>query len=255
MKKGLVSIVTPMYNGAALVQETINSVRSQTYQNWEMIIIDDCSPDNGKGKAIVNQSSATDPRIKLISLSENRGSASARNKGIKDASGEYIAFLDADDLWNTEFLKKQLQFMAEKDASIVFSSYKRISDDGQSEVFCPFIVPKKVNYKIILKSLPIFPSTAVMNIGKTGKHFFNESMGSLRDDYVYWLNLLKNHVDFAYGNQEVLASYRLRQDSVTANKLKVIQPHWHVLRHVEKLSFLKSSYYLGWWMWISFRKY
>lgn len=255
MKKGLVSIVTPMYNGAALVQETIDSVRNQTYRDWEMIIVDDCSPDNGQGEAIVKRIIATDPRIKLVSLSENRGSAGARNKGIENASGEYIAFLDADDLWNPEFLEKQLQFMKKNDASIVFSSYKRISEDGQKETFAPFIVPKKVDYRKILRSLPIFPSTAVMNTGKIGKHFFNESMGSLRDDYVYWLNILKNHVDFAYGNQEVLAAYRLRQDSVTANKLRVIYPHWHVLRHIEKLSLLKSSYYLGWWMWISFRKY
>ncbi len=255
MQKGLVSIVTPMYNGAALVQETINSVLSQTYQDWEMIIVDDCSPDNGQGKNIVNRIIATDSRVKLISLPENKGSAGARNKGIENASGEYIAFLDADDLWSPTFLEKQLQFMADNNASIIFSSYKRISEDGQDEVFPPFIVPEKVNYKKILRSLPIFPSTAIMNAEKIGKHFFNESMGSLRDDYVYWLYLLKNHVDFAYGNQEVLASYRLRQDSVTANKLRVIQPHWHVLRHVEKLSLIKSSYYLGWWMWISFRKY
>lgn len=244
-----------MYNGAALVQETIDSVRSQTYPNWEMIIVDDCSPDNGQGKDIVNRIKATDSRIRLVSLPENKGSSGARNKGIENASGEYIAFLDADDLWNSKFLEKQLQFMTENDASIVFSSYKRISEDGQEEVFPPFIVPEKVNYRKILRSLPIFPSTAVMNAGKIGKNFFNEGMGSLRDDYVYWLNLLKHHVDFAYGNQEVLASYRLRKDSVTANKLRVIQPHWHVLRHVEKLSLLKSSYYLGWWMWISFRKY
>jgi glycosyltransferase involved in cell wall biosynthesis len=193
-----------------------------------MIIVDDCSPDDGQGKDIVNRIKATDSRIKLVSLPENKGSSGARNKGIENASGEYIAFLDADDLWDSFFLEKQLQFMTEKDASIIFSSYKRISEDGQEEVFPPFIVPEKVNYRKILRSLPIFPSTAVINAGKIGKNFFNEGMGSLRDDYVYWLNLLKNHVDFAYGNQEVLASYRLRKDSVTSNKLKVIQPHWYV---------------------------
>jgi glycosyltransferase involved in cell wall biosynthesis len=196
-----------------------------------------------------------DPRIKLISLTVNKGSSGARNAGIEHAEGEYIAFLDSDDLWEANFLEKQLQFMKEKDASIVFSSYKRIGEETNEEILPPFIVPMKVNYKGILKSLPIFPSTTMINIGKIGKHYFDEHHGSLRDDYVFWLNLLKNHVDFAFGNQEILVSYRLRKDSVTANKLKVIKPHWNVLRHVEKLSFIESAYYLCWWAWISFRKY
>ncbi len=255
MKKGLVSIVTPMYNGASLVRQTIDSVRNQTYRNWEMIIVDDCSPDDGLGEAVVREVMDIDPRIQFVPLSVNKGSSGARNKGIECASGEYLALLDADDLWEPDFLEKQLQFMREKNGSIVFSSYRRISEDALEEVLPPFIVPQQVDYKKILKSLPIFPSTAIVNMGKIGKHYFDESMGSLRDDYVFWLKLLRKHVALAHGNQEVLVSYRMRRDSVTANKWKVIKPHWYVLRHVEKLSFFSSSYNLCWWIWISLKKY
>jgi len=244
-----------MFNGGKLVARTIESVQAQTYEDWEMIIVDDCSSDNGLGRSIVERYLATDTRIKLIVLSANKGASGARNVGIECAEGEFIAFLDADDLWNKPFLEKQLSFMQEKSAKIVFCSYRRIAEDENVDVLPPFIVPATVNYTKILKTLPICPSTAIMNIGTLGKYYFNEEMGSLRDDYVFWLTILKNHVDFAYGNQEILASYRIRRDAVTANKFSVIKPHWMVLRHIEKLSLSKSLYYFACWALSSLWKY
>lgn len=255
MKKGLVSIVTPMYNGAGLVGETIDSVQDQTYPDWEMIIVDDASPDGGAGRSVVDTRAAGDSRIQLTVLEENRGSSGARNEGIRQARGEFLAFLDADDLWDSRFLEKQLAFMKEKQASIVFSSYRRIDEKTRKEVLSPFIVADRVNYRDILKSLPIFPSTALVHTGKIGKFYFNENMGSLRDDYVFWLHILRHHVDYAYGNREVMVSYRLRKDSVTARKARVIRPHWHVLRHVEHLSLVDSVYHFCCWMVISYLKY
>ena len=244
-----------MYNGAELVGETIASVMDQTYENWEMIVIDDSSSDNGAGKAVVEAYAADDSRIRLLSLGRNKGSSGARNEGIKNAVGEYLAFLDADDLWEPLFLEKQLAFMEDKNASIVFSSYKRIDEVTRKEILSPFIVCEKVNYRNILNSLPIFPSATVVNIGKIGKFYFDESMGSLRDDYVYWLHILRHHVDYAYGNKEILVSYRLRKDSVTANKTKVIKPHWNVLRNIENLSLVESAYHFCCWIVISYFKY
>jgi len=255
IQNNLVSIIIPMYRGADLIGETIDSVIKQTYNKWELIIIDDCSPDNGAGIFAVNKHIEKDSRIRLISLSENRGSSGARNEGIRAAKGDFIAFLDADDLWSECFLARQLDFIKRKDASIVFSSYKRVNGNNKREILSPFIVPDKVNYNNILKSLPIFPSTAVMNIKKTGKFYFDENMGCMRDDYVFWLNILKSHVDYAYGNKEVLACYRMRSDSVTANKLKMIRPHWNVLKNVEQISFFKSAFYLICWACISVWKY
>lgn len=241
-----------MYKGAAFVGETIESVLRQTYTNWEMIIVDDCSPDNGAGISEVKKYS--DKRIRLIEGKVNRGSSGTRNIALKEAKGKYIAFLDSDDLWHDTFLEEQLNFMEKKKASIVFSSYRRIDEKTKAEVLKPFIVPERVNYKSLLKTCPIFPSTAIYDVIKCGKYYFNEEMGSLRDDYVYWLSMLKK-VDYAYGNPNILVDYRLRKTSVTANKKRVIVPQWRVLREVEKLSLLTCCYYIICWAFISYFKY
>ena len=242
-----------MYKGAAFVGETIQSVLAQNYKNWEMIIVDDCSPDGGAGIAEVKKFTS-DPRIILVESKENRGSSGARNIALQKAKGRYIAFLDSDDIWHPDFLEKQMKFMRENDAPLVFSSYKRIDENTKEELLSPYIVPEKVNYKSLLKSCPIFPSTAIYDTTKTPKIFFNEKLGSMRDDYVYWLQMFKN-IKEAFGNQEILVDYRMRKSSVTGNKKKVIKPQWNVLYTVEKLGFFQSLYYISQWAFISYRKY
>lgn len=242
-----------MYKGAAFVGETIQSVLAQNYKNWEMIIVDDCSPDGGAGIAEVKKFTS-DPRIILVESKENRGSSGARNIALQKAKGRYIAFLDSDDIWHPDFLEKQMKFMREKDAPLIFSSYRRIDENTKEELLSPYIVPEKVNYKSLLKSCPIFPSTAIYDTTKTPKIFFNEKLGSMRDDYVYWLQMFKN-IKEAFGNQEILVDYRMRKSSVTGNKKKVIKPQWNVLYKVEKLGFFKSLYYISQWAVISYRKY
>ena len=252
MNNKLVSIITPMYKGATFVGETINSVLKQTYTNWEMIIVDDCSPDDGAGIKEVKK--FVDSRIRLIESKINTGSSGARNIALKAAKGRFIAFLDSDDIWHPTFLEEQLRFMQEKNSVIVFSSYRRIDESTKEEILKPFIAPNKVNYKSLLKTCPIFPSTAIYDTEKCGKFFFNEKMGSLRDDYVYWLEMLKK-TDYAYGNPKILVDYRMRKTSVTSNKKKVIIPQWRVLREVEKLPIYKCCYYLFCWAIISYFKY
>ncbi|WP_439809877.1 glycosyltransferase family 2 protein [Parabacteroides distasonis] len=252
MEKGLVSIITPMYKGADFVGDTIESVLRQTYTNWEMIIVDDCSPDDGAGIDVVKR--YTDPRIKLIESKVNKGSSGARNIALREAKGQYIAFLDSDDMWHSHFLEKQLLFIKERDASLVFSSYRRIDEDTKEELLSPFLVLEKVNYKSLLKTCPIFPSTAVYDTKKIRKSYFNEELGSMRDDYVYWLSMFKT-IEYGYGNPEILVDYRMRKSSVTGNKTKVIKPQWNVLYKVEKLGFVRSLYYLFCWAWISYFKY
>ena len=236
MEKGLVSIITPMYKGAAFVGEAIESVLMQTYANWEMIIVDDCSPDNGAGIAEVKKYTA-DPRVVLIESEVNSGSSGARNIALRRSKGAYIAFLDSDDIWRPDFLEKQLAFMEEKNAALVFSSYRRIDEWTKEEILLPFIVPEKVSYRSLLKTCPIFPSTAIYDVARCGKPLFNEAMGSLRDDYVYWLD------------------YRMRKTSVTADKRKVIAPQWKVLRQVEKLPLWYCVYNIVCWGFISYFKY
>lgn len=254
MEKDLVSIITPMYKGEAFVGETIKSVLSQSYSNWEMIIVDDCSPDNGAGIAEVEKWSKNDNRIKLIASKVNKGSSGARNIALREAKGRYIAFLDSDDIWHPDFLQSQLKFMNENDAPLVFSSYRRIDENTKEELLKPFIAPRKVNYRSLLKTCPIFPSTAIYDTSKTPKIYFNENLGSMRDDYVYWLQMFKD-IEYGYGNREILVDYRMRKSSVTGNKSKVIKPQWNVLYKVEKLGLIPSAYYLLCWAIISYFKY
>lgn len=253
MEEKLVSIITPMYKGAAFVGETIESVLAQSYRDWEMIIVDDCSPDGGAGIMEVKKYTY-DPRIKLIESKQNRGSSGARNIALKEAKGRYIALLDSDDIWHPEFLEKQMAFLHEKEAPLVFSSYRRIDENTKEELLKPFLVPEKVNYKSLLKTCPIFPSTAIYDTSKTPKILFNEDLGSMRDDYVYWLKMFKD-ISYGYGNPEILVDYRMRKSSVTGNKSKVIKPQWNVLYKVEKLGLIPSAYYLLCWAFISYFKY
>lgn len=253
MEEKLVSIITPMYKGAAFVGETIQSVLAQSYREWEMIIVDDCSPDGGAGIMEVKKYTH-DSRIKLIESKQNRGSSGARNIALKEAKGRYIAFLDSDDIWHPEFLEKQMAFLHKKEAPLVFSSYRRIDENTKEELLKPFLVPEKVNYKSLLKTCPIFPSTAIYDTSKTPKILFNEDLGSMRDDYVYWLKMFKD-ISYGYGNPEILVDYRMRKSSVTGNKSKVIKPQWNVLYKVEKLGLIPSAYYLLCWAFISYFKY
>ena len=209
----LVSIVTPMYNGEKYVEQTIISVISQTYKNWEMIIVDDGSKDNGP--AIVEKYICADNRIKLLRQS-NAGSSAARNNGLRCAQGRFVCFLDSDDFWEPNFLEEQLNFIKERNAVIVFASYKRINADGE-EILSPFIVPDKVDYWGLLKTCSISCLTAMYDRKKTGDVYFNEAMGSMRDDFVFWLSILKKG-GYAYGNKAVLASYRSFSSSTTGNK-------------------------------------
>lgn len=254
MIQNLVSIITPMYKGADFIGEAIRSVQAQTYPNWEMIIVDDCSPDDGAGIAEVKKYAEKDKRIKLIASPVNKGSSGARNIALHEAQGRYITFLDSDDIWSPAFLESQLNFMEEKNAVIVTASYHRINEQG-IQVLQPFIVPEKVNYWDILKSNPISCLTTIYDRKVVGKRYFKEELKSLRDDYAFWLEILRNKVDYAYGNPGILASYRLVSTSVTRNRKKLIKPQFLIYYKVENLGLLRSIYYFMSWAIRSVLKY
>ena len=250
MEKGLVSIITPLYNGERFVAETINSVLSQTYSNWEMIVVNDGSKD--RGADIVSNYLSKEPRIQLVNQS-NGGSASARNNGIRRASGQYIALLDADDTWDPGFLESQMNFMESMNAILVYSSHRRINENSE-EILTPFIVPNQVGYKEMLKTSSISCLTGIYNIEKFGKVYLREELKSYRDDYVYWLEIIKK-VGTAYGNQKIIANYRVMNSSTTGRKRKLIIPHFMVFYKVEKLGLVRSLYYTISWAVNGFFKY
>lgn len=250
MIKELVSIITPLYNGERFVAQTIECVLAQTYPNWEMIVINDGSKDNSQ--AIVEEYVRKDSRIKLFSQ-PNAGSAAARNNGIRRAEGQYIALFDADDLWEPFFLESQLALMKEKNALLVYGSHKRIDEDNQ-ECLQPYIAPEKVTYTDLLKTCSISCLTGLYDTSKYGKMYLNEEFKSLRDDHIYWLDIIKK-TKVAYGNQQILGSYRMLGASVSRNKKKVIIPQFKVYYKCEKLGLLRSLYYLSSWAYNGYVKY
>lgn len=245
----LVSIITPVYNAEKFIRETIQSVKNQTHQNWELILVDDCSSDSSC--LIIEEHIDKDPRIKLIELSENSGPAVARNEAIKLAKGRYLAFLDADDIWFDFHLKDSLHFMKTNSYEFVFSSYKR-SNENIDFIYSDFEVPTLVSYEDILKSNSISCLTAVVDTLRLGKK--KMPLIRKRQDMGLWLKYLKE-TKYAYGIKKPHAIYRIRENSLSRNKWKLISYQWEFYRKVEQLSMPKSLYYIIAWTYLGYKKY
>lgn len=239
MKQPLISIITPLYNSEKYIGRTIQSVLNQTYKNWEMIIIDDCSTDNSF--SLVEQLTKKESRIKLYKNDKNSGAGVTRNNGISKANGKYIAFLDSDDQWLPEKLDVQVNFMEENKIDFSFTNYQQVDENGNSLKVINNNI-KKVDYYDMLKSNWIGCLTVMYNTESLGKTYMHSIRK--RQDYTLWLKLLQK-TKYAYCVPKVLAIYTVRNESVSSNKLDLIKYNWRVLREIEGLSFLKSFYYLG----------
>ncbi|WP_060678179.1 glycosyltransferase family 2 protein [Virgibacillus halodenitrificans] len=239
----LVSVITPAYNAERFIRQTIESVLAQTYSNWEMIIVDDCSTD--KTVEYINHYIKTDSRIKLFIQEKNRGSAIARNTAMNNAKGQYLAFLDSDDLWYPEKLEKQLHFMIQKNIAFSFTKYVRMTEEGVlKNTFSK--TPESVGYNDLLKHCVIGCLTVMIDRNKTGHH----SMVNIRtrQDYAYWLTLTKKG-HLAYGLPEVLAKYRDVENSISSNKIKAAKRQWFVYRQIERLNLFASIWYFSHYAW------
>ena len=208
----LVSIVTPVYNAESFIEQTILSVMAQTYTEWELLLIDDCSTDNSA--KIIQQYVKQDKRIKYHRHQQNSGAAVARNTAISLARGEYLAFLDSDDLWVSNKLERQLSFMKSHGAAFVFSRIKMIDPQGNT-LKDSIPIPAKVSYQTLLKRTVIATSTVLINRTQVG-HF---SMPLRRggQDYATWLMLLRR-LNYAFGQNECLVEYRVSDHSLSSKK-------------------------------------
>lgn len=249
MEKPLVSIITPSYNSEKFIADTIASVQAQTWKNWEMIIVDDCSSDSTT--SIIEEISKDDNRIKLKVFSVNSGPAIARNHAIEGASGKYITFLDADDLWFPDFIENSIQTIKSTGIPFVFSSYRR-ADEQLNFIYSDFIVPSRVTYFDILKTNSISCLTAFFDIETLGKKYMPEV--HKRQDMGLWLKYLKD-IPYAHGIRQPKAIYRIRENSLSRKKSGLIKYQWEFYRNVEKLDIFRSSYYMMHWMWRGFMKY
>lgn len=241
MSEKLVSIITPTYNCAKFIARTIDSVQAQTYQNWEMIIVDDCSQDNTK--EIVEEYIKNDSRIKYHLLAVNSGAAVARTTAMNLAKGSYMAFLDSDDIWMPDKLERQIKWM--NDNGYVFSctAYEQI-DEEDNLLNRTIKTVRRTDYNRLLLDCPVGNSTVVYDVEKMGK--FEVPNIRKRNDDALWLQMLKKE-KYIWGMPDVLMKYRIRQNSISSNKFKVIKYHWILYRDIEHLSVLRSAFHIFWW--------
>ena len=236
MKEQLVSIITPLYNKEKYIEETIKSVQNQTYRDWEMIIIDDCSTD--AGAEIVQRLCKNDSRIRFVKNQNNLGAARSRNKAIDLARGRYVAFLDADDLWVSSKLERQISYMKERSCAFCFSSCGVVDENSNREKNVRK-VPDVVDFHTLLKGNVIPCLTVVLD----RKEFSRIEMPQIgHEDYALWLKLLQQG-KMAYGINEVLAYYREYVNSLSGNKMMAAKWTWNIYRNYLKLGYIKSFYY------------
>lgn len=244
----LVSIITPLYNSEKFIKEAIKSVQNQIYSSWEMIIIDDCSSDNSI--QIIEKFVKKDERIRLLSNKTNLGVSASRNHGIKEAKGRFIAFLDADDLWNKEKLSTQIAYILKNNIGFSYTAYKKISENGETRGL--ITIPETITYNKLLKSNYIGCLTVVYDTTIFPKVSFSNARKS--EDYLLWLKMIKK-VGYAYGINTPLAKYRVLNSSRSSNKFDAVKFQWMIYYEIEKLGLFKSIYYFINYLFIGYKRY
>jgi glycosyltransferase involved in cell wall biosynthesis len=244
----LVSIITPSHNTEKYIAQAIDSVRAQSYVDWEMLIVDDLSSDNSV--KIVESYAAKDPRIQLLRSTERKGAAGSRNLAIEHAAGRYIAFLDADDLWAPEKLEKQIAFMQEENLPFTYSSYEVIDEEGERQ--STFHTIPEISYESMLKTCSVGCLTAIYDSEKLGKMYL--PILPTKEEYVLWLEIMKK-IGHTKGLTDSLAFYRVGQISVSSDKVNAALWQWKVYREIEKLGLLKSAGYFAHYVYHGLKKY
>ena len=233
----LVSIIVPVYNAEKFIKDTFKTVMNQTYENWELLLVDDCSTD--KSVKIIKEYQQKDKRIKLFLNSKNSGAAISRNRGIEESRGRYIAFLDADDLWKPKKLEKQVAFMQENDVAFSFTGYEFANADGVPNGKKVYI-PAKLTYKQALKNTTISTITVMFDMTKLAKR--DVYMPNVKsEDTATWWNILRSG-EVAHGLNEILSFYRRSANTKSSNKFTAIKQTWHLYRKQQSLGLLYSSY-------------
>lgn len=244
-----VSIVVPAYNAAKTIDETIQSVLNQTFCDWELIIVDDCSTDETSD--IVHDYLYRDARIIYLKTEYASGGPSEpRNVGIINSKGNYIAFLDSDDLWLPNKLQEQLSFLISHNYKFVYSDYEKISYLGQRNsriircrsvsTYYSTLASCEIPCLTVLVDRKIIENKRFMNVGK--------------EDYIMWLELLRDG-NIAYNTGKIHALYREASNTRSSNKFKMICQQWNVIRNIEKQCFVKSIYFMFIYLIKGFMKY
>ena len=240
----MISIVVPVYNAAPYIENTVQMVLQQTYQDFELILVDDCSTDNSFALLEELLEQRKDVRLRLVKKERNQGAAAARNTGLDMASGRYIAFLDADDVWLPHRLEAGLRFMEEKKAGFVFSAYE-FGDEQARGTGKIVHVPEKLTYRKALSRTVVFTTTTLFDTTLVPKELLRMPTVPSEDTATWWQILRNGHV--AYGLDQVLAIYRRPAKSLSSNKLVALQRIWNLYRKQEKLGLFSSAFYFCFW--------
>ena len=244
----LCSVIMPAYNCEKYIAEAIESVIKQTYKNWELIIVNDASTDDTE--KIIKSYQEKDKRIKLISLTENQGVANARNTAIQNAKGRYIAFLDADDIWQKNKLQKQIQILNNSNTDISYTAYLMIDEAGQTIKERSIKEILKIN-DLLKENSIIFSSVVCKKESIKNKRFKKEWY---HEDYVFLLDLVKEDKIFK-GIDESLMQYRVHRNGRSFNKLIAAKYRWKIYWGYLDMNLLQSLYYFTIYAWNGIRKY
>ncbi|MBE5876161.1 MAG: glycosyltransferase family 2 protein [Lachnospiraceae bacterium] len=242
IEDGLVSIVVPVYNAERFLEDTVRTVQNQTYQKWELLLVDDCSKD--ESRTVILQFAQRDDRIRLICQETNQGAARARNRGVKEAKGRYLCFLDADDIWEPNKLQEELAFMNERQAGFVFTGYEFADETGRG-LGKVVTVPEQITYREALKNTTIFTSTVMFDRKQIeNQYLYMPEIPS--EDTATWWQILKRY-GVAYGLNQNLVKYRRSENTLSSNKWVAIQRIWDLYRKQEGFSVIKSMYCMFFW--------
>lgn len=231
----LVSIIMPSYNSSEFLDEAIQSVLSQTYKKFELIVVDNMSKD--ESLKIATKYARQDNRVKVF-VCNIPGAANARNFGINKSLGRYMAFLDADDIWFKQKLEKQIYHMKKLSVSLSCTYYQPFS--GQGDLKSVRIVSNKITYLSLLKTCTVGCSTVMIDRQKHPDILFPQTY---KEDYALWLKLTRKG-DYFSGISDVLTQYRICDNSLSSNKFREIFRQWNVYRNEENIPLLNACYYL-----------
>ncbi len=245
----MISVIVPVYNAEKYIEETVASVLGQTFGDWELLLVENGSTDGTW--SLLQRLARRDARIRIFRQEESKGAASARNRGLFEAKGRYIAYLDADDLWHPAKLERQLAFMQEKQAAFSFTGYE-FGDENAKGTGKVVVVPETMNYKQALKNTTIFTSTVMFDTKKLEKKYLEMPQIKSEDTALWWKVLRPGGAEGtcteqAWGLNENLVLYRRPAVSLSSNKLEAIRRIWNLYRKWEKLSLVYSLYNFCFW--------
>ncbi len=244
MKQDLVSIVTPVYHAQDYIEETLRSVASQSYPHLEHILVADGAQDPTIPCIEAYMREHPQLPIKLVVQQTNQGAAHARNRGVEEAKGRYIAYIDADDVWRPDKLAKQLEYMEKTGAGFCFSGYE-FGDENAKGTGKIVRVPQTITYRQALKNTTIFTSTVIFDTELIPKEEIRMPIIKSEDTALWWKILRTGRL--AYGLDENLVTYRRPASSLSSNKLEAVRRIWNLYRRAEGMSVPASIYYFCFW--------